>query len=330
LILRNKNVEIKVKHFGIIFVVIAIFFGCQLGTKIQGEYYLNQEKYDEGIKKFDEKLKTDSFDASANYYMARYLLALNRPKGAYPYIKEAVSLDFKNADYHFWLGVCYHGLKRYQEERKSYLKAIEFNNRHGTAYLYLGHGYLENGQWAKALGAYDKVLKIEKDQPQAMYNRGLALNKLHRFAEEIAAWKDYLKVYSEGGWAIQAVDHLNARGNFDYRNYFIGYRRVPVKKMKFEGTTSILTNMTKSSIDIIGSIMSINKKIDLRIVGYKNGNKSLAKKRATNIKEYLVTNYPEIDSSRLTIEGVGGPEKIKINWKIFSVDDSINLVTTKK
>jgi tetratricopeptide (TPR) repeat protein len=330
LILRNRNVEIKVKHFGILFVVIAIFSGCQLGTRIQGEYYLNQEKYDEGIKKFDEKLKTDSFDASANYYMARYLLALNRPKGAYPYIKEAVSLDFKNADYHFWLGVCYHGLKRYQEERKSYLKAIEFNNRHITAYLYLGNIYLDNGQWGKALGAYDKVLEIEKDQPQAMYNRGLALNKLHRFAEEIAAWKDYLKVYSEGGWAIQAVDHLNARGNFDYRNYFIGYRRVPVKKMKFEGTTSILTNMTKSSIDIIGSILSINKKIDLRIVGYKNGNKSLAKKRATNIKEYLVTNYPEIDSSRLTIEGVGAPEKITIIWKIFSVDDSINLITVKK
>jgi len=330
LILRNKNVEIKVKHFGIIFVVITIFSGCQLGTRIQGEYYLNQEKYDEGIKKFDEKLKTDSFDASANYYMSRYLLALNRPKDAYPYIKEAVALDFKNADYHFWLGVCYHGLKRYQEERKSYLKAVEFNNRHGTAYLYLGHSYLENGQWANALGAYGKVLEIDKDQPQAMYNRGLALNKLHRFAEEIAAWKDYLKAYSEGGWAIQAVDHLNARGNFEYRNYFIGYRRVPVKKFSFEGSTSIPSIPTKSSIDVIGTILSINKKIDIRIVGYKNGNKSLAKKRAGNIKEYLVTNYPGIDSSRLTTEGVGTPEKIKINWKIFSVDNSINLITNKK
>ena len=262
--------------------------------------------------------------------MARYLLALNRPKAAYPYIKEAVALDFKNAEYHFWLGVCYHDLKRYQEERKSYLRALEFDSRHGPAYLYLAHSYLDNGEWAKALSAYDKVLEIEKDQPQAMYNRGLALNKLHRFADEIAAWKDYLKVYSEGGWAIQAVDHLNARGNFDYRNYYIGYRRVPLKKLAFEGTTSILTNMTKSSMDIIGSILSINKKIDLRIVGYKNGNKSLAKKRATSIKDYLVANYPEIDSSRLTIEGIGAPEKITINWKIFSVDDSINLITTKK
>jgi len=228
------------------------------------------------------------------------------------------------------LGVCYHGLKRYQEERKSYLKAIEFNNRHGTAYLYLGHIYLENGQWAKALGAYDKVLIIEKDQPQAMYNRGLALNKLHRFSEETEAWKDYLKIYPEGGWAIQAVDHLNARGNFDYRNYFIGYRRVPLKKLTFESPAGILTKTTKSSMDIIGSILSINKKINLTIVGYKNGNKNLAKKWADNIKQYLVTNYPEIDSSRLTVQGIGTSEKIKITWKIFRVDSSINFVTTPK
>jgi len=57
IILRNKTVERKVKHFWILFVAMIIFSGCQLGTRIQGEYYLNQEKYEEGVKKFDEKLK---------------------------------------------------------------------------------------------------------------------------------------------------------------------------------------------------------------------------------------------------------------------------------
>jgi len=328
--LRNKNVEIKVKHFWIIFVVIAIFSGCQLGTRVQGEYYLNQEKYTDGVKKFDEKLKKDSFDALANYYMARYLLALDRPNDALPYIKEAVALEFNNADYHYWLGVCYHGLKRYREERQSYLRAIQYNNRHADAYLYLGHSYLESGKWEEALGAYDKVLEIDKDHPQAMYNRALALNKLQRFSEEIAAWKGYLSIYPAGGWAIQAVDHLNFRGNFDYRNYQIGYRRVPLKKIRFEGLTSILDVATKSSMGVIGSILSINKKIDLQIVGYKTGHKSLALKRANGVKEYMINNFSEIDPNRLTIRGVGTPEKIQINWKTFSVDDSINLITTKK
>ena len=330
LILRNKKVEIKVKHFGIIFVVIAIFSGCKLGTRIQGQYYLNQEKYAEGVKKFDEKLKNDSFDASANYYMARYLLALDRPNDALPYIKEAVALDYQTADYHFWLGVCYHGLKRYGEERQSYLTAIKYNNRHVEAYLYLGHSYLENGKWEEALGAYDKVLEVDNEHPQAMYNKALALNKLQRFTVEIAAWKDYLEIYPAGGWAIQAVDHLNFRGNFDYRNYQIGYRRVPLKKISFEGSTSIPDVATKSSMGVIGSILSINKKIDLKIIGYKTAHKSLALKRANSIKEYLINSFPEVDPNRLTTIGVGTPEKIQINWKTFSVDDSINLITTKK
>jgi tetratricopeptide (TPR) repeat protein len=321
---------IKTKPSWIVLVVFAFLFGCQLGTKLQGQYYLINEKYAEGVKKFDEKLKNDSFDASANYYMARYLLALERPNDALPYIKEAVALEFKNADYHFWLGVCYHGLKRYGEERQSYLRAIKFNKRHVEAYLYLGHSYLENDKWEEALGAYDKVLEVDNEQPQAMYNRALAFNKLQRFTEEVTAWKDYLKIYPAGGWAIQAVDHLNFRGNFDYRNYQMGYRRVPLKKFSFEGSTNIPNVATKSSIDVIGSILSINKKIDLKIVGYKTGQKSLAQKRANVIKEYLINNFPEVDSNRLTVRGVGTPEKIQINWKIFSVDDSINLITTKK
>jgi tetratricopeptide (TPR) repeat protein len=321
---------IKTKPSWIVMVVLAFLFGCQLGTKIQGQYYLNHEKYTEGVEKFDEKLKNDSFDASANYYMARFLLALNRPKDALPYIKKAVALDFRNADYHFWLGVCYHGLKRYGEERQSYLRAIKFNDRHVEAYLYLGHSYLENGRWEEALGAYDRVLEIDNEHPQAMYNRALALNKLQRFAEEVAAWKDYLKIYPAGGWAIQAVDHLNLRGNFEYRNFQIGYRRVPLQKFSFEGSTGIPNDATKFSMGIIGSILSVNKKIDLKIVGYKTGHKSLALKRANGIKEYLINNFPEVDSDRLTIRGVGTPEKIQISWKKFSVDDSINLMTTKK
>ena len=321
---------IKTKLSWAVIVVFVILPGCQLGTRVQGEYYLNQEKYAEGVKKFDEKLKNDSFDAPANYYMARYLLALDRPNDALPYIKEAVALDYQNADYHFWLGVCYHGLKRYGEERQSYLRAIKFDHRHVEAYLYLGHSYLESGRWEAALGAYDKVLEVDNEHPQAMYNRALALNKLQRLAEEVAAWKDYLKIYPAGGWAIQAVDHLNSRGDFDYRNYQIGYRRVPLKKIRFEGLTSILDVATKSSMGVVGSILSINKKIDLQIVGYKTGHKNLARKRANGVKEYMINNFSEIDPNRLAVRGVGTPEKIQINWKTFSVDDSINLITTKK
>ncbi len=324
------TIRIKANYLGFILILIGVVAGCNVATRIEGEYYLNQGKYGLGVEKFDKKLKQDAFDAPANFYMARYLLALDRPKEALPYIKEAVALDFKNADYHFWSGVCFHELKRPKDERKSYLMAIKYDPAHVQARLYLGHNYLDQKLWNKALKEYDRVLDLQRDQPQALYNRGLALNKLQRFSDEIMAWKDYLAYYPEGGWAIQAVDHLNARGNFEYRNYLIGYRRVPFKRIEFEGANAIFDEGTTSSLDEIGSILMITQKINLKISGYKDGNKVLARKRAEVVKDYLITNFPDIQSSRLAVAGMGSREKVQIDWKIFYLDDSLNIVTTRK
>ena len=262
--------------------------------------------------------------------MARYLMALERPKEALPYIKEAVALDFKNADYHFWLGVCFHELKRPKDERKSYLLAIRYDPAHVQARLYLGHNYLDEKLWSKALNEYNSVLELERDQPQALYNKGLALNKLQRFSEEVDAWKDYLAYYPKGGWAIQAIGHLNARGNFEYRVFLIGYRKTPIKRIEFGGAEVILDESTKSSLGEIGSILRISPKINLKISGYKSGNKKLARKRAEIVKDYLINRYPEIESGRLTATGTGSREKVQIDWKIFYLDDSLNIVTTRK
>ena len=324
------TIKIKVTYLELILALTVFVTGCQITNRIEGEYYLNQEKYSQGVEKFDEKLKQDAFDASANYYMARYLMALEKPKEALPYIKEAVALDFKNADYHFWNGICFHELKRPKDERKSYLLAIKYDPGHLQAHLYLGHNYLDENLWGNAPKEYDSVLDLQRDQPQALYNKGLVLNKLQRFSEEVDAWKDYLTYYPDGGWAIQAIDHLNARGNFEYRIFLIGYRRVPLKSIEFEGADAVFDESTKSSLDEIGSILRLSQKINLQISGYKNGDKKLARKRAEIVKDYLISHFPDIESSRLTANGTGNREKVQIGWKIFYLDDSLNMITTKK
>lgn len=314
------------------FCVVTLFliiFGCGVYTRVHGEYYLSQEKYTEGAQVFREKLQQNPFDAEANYYLGRYLLALNQPKNAYPYLKEAVLLSYGSADYHFWLGVCYNGLEQPKMERAGYLKAIELNKRHIESHLYLGHSYLEHGHWKKALDAYEQVLELQHNHAQALYNRGLALNKLQRYSAEIDAWKAYLNYYPEGQWAILAVDHLNSRGDFQYRNYSIGYRRVPLEQIRFEGLTDSLTKSTIPSLDVIGSILSINKKIHLEIIAYCKGNKTLAKRRAKRIQDFLITSYPKIDPRRLIVRGFGKPEKIILGSKVYTLKSSINFTTRK-
>jgi len=309
-----------------LFIFLALC-GCSVGTQVQGSYYLDQEKYSEGVAAFGEKLRQNSFDPAANYYMGRYLLALNQPEKAYPYLKEAVALDFKNADYHFWLGVCHHGLDNLKKEQESYHRAIAYNKRHVEAHLYPGHSYLEHAQWDKALRAYDRVLELQGDHAQALYNRALALNQMHRIPEEISAWKQYLQYYAEGQWALRAVDHLHARGNFDYRVFSIGDHLVVLVKIRFEPKSGFLLEKTQPSLDVVGSIMTRNKKIHVIIEGYLTGDKILAKRRAESVKIYIIRKYPKVDSGRLKISGIGKPEKVRAGGKRFELDDYISFMT---
>jgi tetratricopeptide (TPR) repeat protein len=310
--------------------IVIIFSGCGLRTLIQGEYYLNQEKCSEGVGHFHEMLQRNPSDPDANYYMGRCLLSLGRPDEARPYLERATSLSPNRAQYHFWLGVCYHELKRPKMERVSYLRAVELDRYHIQSHLFLGHNYLEDARWKEALGVYGRVLTLQPDHPQALYNRGLAFNRLRRYPEEIAAWKEYLRFYREGKWAIRAVDHLNARGNFEYRNFTIGYRRVPLEQIRFKPATSNLMEGTKPSLQVIGSILQINKKIHLAIIGYKKGDEKLAKSRAKSVQSYLTGNFPTIAGERLTSRGAGGPERIRIGSRIFMLDESINFVTINR
>jgi len=329
-ILVKPTVAAACKCCCLLLAIFLLLYGCEIGSRVQGQYYLHNEKYNEGIETFREKLKKNAFDPAAHYYMGRYLLAIKRPNDAYPYLREAVALDFKNADYHFWLGVCYNGLGNLKKERESYLRSIRFDERHVPAHLYLGHSYLEHSQWEKALNAYDRVLDLQSDHAQALYNRALTLNQMQRIPEEIAAWIHYLSYYPEGRWAFQAVDHLNAQGNFDYRTFLIGDFRVVLEKIRFEPASGFRLEGAQPSLDVVGSLMHTNKKFRVKIVSYLSGNKTLAKRRAESVKNYIIAKYPKINSQRLRVSGIGSPENVRVAWKHFSLKDSLNFVTLQK
>jgi len=51
-----------------------------MGSKIKGEYYLQGEKYDQGVAEFQERVAQTPSDAAAHYYLGRfYLIQKKRP-----------------------------------------------------------------------------------------------------------------------------------------------------------------------------------------------------------------------------------------------------------
>jgi tetratricopeptide (TPR) repeat protein len=245
-------------------------------------------------------------------------------------LQRATEIEPDNADYHFWQGVGYWAIMDFDMERTSYLKALNLDRNHVPAHLYLGHNFLDSGSWEEALGEYDEVLDLAPYNPEALYNRGLALAELQRPEEEMEAWQQYLKYYPEGKWTLRAVDNLNALGDFSHRNFTIGYRRVTLESIAFAPNTARLMFKSKPSLHVLGSILSINQKIELEIVGHKQGDATLAEARAKAVQDYLLKRFPAIEPSRLQYRGEGDSERVEIDNRDYLLDDSISFVTTKK
>ena len=154
--------------------------------------------------------------------------------------------------------------------------------------------------------------------------------ELHQPHEEAMAWNRYLQYYPEGKWALRALDHLNQLGQFSYRNFTIGYRRVTLEHITFPPGSAKLLPQGKPSLQVLGTILSINNKISLEIVCYKSGDPTLATARAKAVRDYLVQQFPKVKPSRIGARGIGYKEKIKTGSKVYFLDDSTTFVTTKK
>jgi tetratricopeptide (TPR) repeat protein len=301
--------------------------GC---SSMLGRYYLASEQYEDGVRHFDQEVCAHPDDPAANYYLGRLYLAQENPEQALPFLRRAVELKPDKPDYHFWQGVAYWAVMDFERERSSYQRALELDRSYIPARLYLGHNLLDHGQWEGALAQYQEVLAKDPRNPEALYNKGLVLRNLKRPADEAQAWKEYLKYYPEGRWALRAVDHLNGLGDFSYRNFTIGYRRVTLEQIPFASGSAKLLSTGKPSLQVIGSILAVNQGIDLEIVGYKTNDAVLAAARAAAVRSYLVEQFPAIQPSRLKTRGESRPEAIETEKGVYHLDESTAFITVKK
>jgi tetratricopeptide (TPR) repeat protein len=295
-----------------------------------GESYLKSEQYDQGIRAFEKRLSENPDDPSINYYLGRFYLAEARAEQALAHLSRAVTLAPGDADNYFWLGVAHWAAMDFQAERRNYQEALALDKNHIPARLYLAHNLSDNGEWKEALVEYGKVLQRDRYNPEALYNRGLVLQQLGKPSAEVAAWRGYLKYYPDGKWALRAADHLNALGDFSYRNFAIGYRRVTLEPITFSPNSADLLLEGKPSLRVVGSILSINAGIELEILGYKKGDAALARARAEAVRDYLLEHFPSINPSRLEFRGQGQAETVGIGNSTYGLNESISFVTTKR
>jgi tetratricopeptide (TPR) repeat protein len=335
---KNKGGLMRRSLLIVIPAFILVFSGCfylkttlSSGSSfvkvVQGEYYLDTEKYREGIEAFKKDLGNNQDDPRVHYYLGRFYIAENYPKQSLKHMKKAAKLDPSSAEYHFWLGIVYSANKNRYAERKSYAKALKIDPGHVQSRIYFAHTQLERRHYKSALKNYSIVLKDWPDEPASLYNRALVLNKLHRRKEEKQAWKEYLDFYSSGPMARRAVSHLNSLGDFSYRNHLIGKRTITLRQIKFKPGSDRLTPDDKEALAFLGSVLRYAKDVSIHIVAYKRKDKQLAEKRAKSIKKYLMGYLEKKGFDRLKVSWFGASERIRAGGRTFRQDESVNFIT---
>lgn len=294
---------------------------------MSGPYYLNNQKYKEGIKALNEELQSNPEDADAAYYVGRYYLALKKPKKALPYTTKSAEFAPDNSEYLFWVGVNYWALKQFDKERASYRKVLKLDPDHISANLYLAHSYLDSGKLPEALVLYDKVIKLDEYNPEALYNRADILDRQGKTQEAVKALKKFLEYYPDGSLAMRATQKLNMLGDFTYRNFIFGTRNVTLKSIKFKPGKVDSDLESKSSLHVIAAMMEENKKLKFHIVAYVNGDDNLAKERAKAVRDYILGGHPDFDPARMPVSWFGVAEEIIRDGKTYRLDESIQFIT---
>jgi cytochrome c-type biogenesis protein CcmH len=92
------------------------------------------------------------------------------------------------------LGRSYMVLERWEDAERTWKKVLELDERNGTAHAALGEVLLrshppgDRGIAEQALGHLDKALILTPQDPVLLWERGIALVTLGRFAETDEAW----------------------------------------------------------------------------------------------------------------------------------------------
>lgn len=332
---RNQTITHRnLKNALIIYLYFCIFSATlMLGTgaaQTQGSTLFEQGSYDEAAEIFSRQLQSQPNDPTANFYLGRSLLAVDKPEEGIRFLKKAAQLQRQNADFHFWLGVGYWAVMDFKNEKQNYMAALELNPDHLSANLYLGHNYLDQNQLEQALTQYERVLAIDPDFPEAMYNRAIVLEKLGKSKTAVAAWHSYLNRYHSGKWAIQAVEQLKKSDDFSFRSYWFGQKNVVMDTTFFEPRSNRIKNSCNKKLVFAAETLQANPLLTLQIVTFVEKNAKLAEVRAKTLKRQILKSNPAVTPSRVKVSWFDVPEKIVSGNKTYVLKESVRFFTEIK
>lgn len=109
---------------------------------------------------------------------------------------------------HINVGTLYYNRQDFVSAEKHYRRAVESDPRYALAYFDLGNVLDETGLIAEAITAYESAIRLAPTYADAHYNLALSYERLRQPRRALPHWKIYLKLDSNGPWAVHARNQI--------------------------------------------------------------------------------------------------------------------------
>ena len=245
------------------------------------------------------------------YLVGRGLLRADSSEGqALAFLQRASLLEPQNPEFAYWEGVGHWANGDEDAERRSYLRGLEADPDNVPLLINLGHSYLAEKRYQEALGSYQAVLDRVPDNPVARYNSGLIYRALGLVTEEIATWRSFLREHREGTKPFRAVQRLNGYGDFSFRIYQVGGRKIIVNQQLLLDE-SVPEEMKQEELAGITSILEENDQVNLEVVVFIEHDREAARKRAITLKHLIVQTSKTDVADQVRLSWFAAPETIE-------------------
>lgn len=145
------------------------------------KYVQGYQAYKAGDQARAQKVLESAVRSNPDLIMARTILGeIYRTKDNYTAAAEQYEVlaerDQYTIDNHYYLGLSYQVLTRYNDSAKAYKRGLTLDANHFKSNLNLGAVYLSLGEIDDAVAYMDKATQINPDSPAAWSNMGVALD----------------------------------------------------------------------------------------------------------------------------------------------------------
>jgi tetratricopeptide (TPR) repeat protein len=140
-----------------------------------GVLYAQNGKTVQAIEQFEQGLDIDPHQVDLLYNLGIVLTKSGHADQAIPYLERAESIDSTSVDIAYALASSYAGKKDFRRAEDYYLRSIHLGGLNPSILEDLGHIYHEDGQWQKAIEAWE--MSLEMDSSNTRLQRELLLLK---------------------------------------------------------------------------------------------------------------------------------------------------------